>query len=131
MLLAVLALVLLDCPAVIRFLELCKDTVLCVIVVVCALFLGDWLAMLCFFELRTALVLLDWHAVIRFLELCIDAVLCVIVALRALVSLDQLTVLCFLKLRCSLTVYAFAWAGRLSFCSGVLLNIVEVKGTPS
>jgi hypothetical protein len=76
-------------------------------------------------------ILLDWCAVICFLELCMDAVLCVIVALHALVLLDRLTVLHFLKLHCSLTIYAFAWAGRLSFCSGVLLNIVEVRGTPS
>ena len=48
----VLALVLLDWLAVIRFLELRTDAVLCVIVVVCALVLLDWLAMLHFLELR-------------------------------------------------------------------------------
>jgi hypothetical protein len=57
-------------------------------------------------------------------------VLCVMIALPALVSLDRLTVLPFLKLRCSLTVYAFAWACRLSSGSGVLLNSVEVRDTP-
>ncbi len=114
----------------IRFLDLRMDAVLCVIVAVHALVLLDWLAVLCFLELCTALVLLDWCTVICFLELCMDAVLCVIVALRALVSLDQLTVLHLLKLRCSPTIYAFAWAGRLSFCSEVLLNTVEVRGTP-
>ncbi len=41
MLLAVLALVLLDWPAVIRFLELHTYAVLCVIVAVCALVLLD------------------------------------------------------------------------------------------
>jgi hypothetical protein len=58
-----------------------------------------------------------------------DAVLCVIIAVRALVLLDWLTVLCFLELCCSPIVLAFAWAGRLSFCSRVLLNTVEVRGT--
>ncbi len=55
----VLALVLLDWLAVIRFLELRTDAVLCVIVAVHALVLLDWLPVLCFLELRTALVLLD------------------------------------------------------------------------
>jgi hypothetical protein len=126
----VLALVLLDWLAVICFLELRTDAALCVIVAVCALVLLDWLPMLCFLEFCMALVLIDWRAVIRFLEFCMDAVLCVIVTLRVLVLLDRLTVLCFLKLRCSPTVYAFAWTGRLSFGSGVLLNTVEVRGTP-
>jgi hypothetical protein len=100
------------------------------IVAVCALVLLDWLPVLCFLEFCTVLVLLDWRALIRFLELCMDAVLCMIVALHALVLLDRVTVLRFLKLRYSPTVYAFAWAGRLSFGSGVLLNTVEVRGTP-
>jgi hypothetical protein len=75
----------------------------------CALVLLDWLAMLRFLELRAdavlcmllaalALVLLDWPAMIRFLELHTDAVLCVIVVVRAPVSLDWLAVLRFLEL---------------------------------
>jgi hypothetical protein len=59
-LLAVLALVLLDWTTVICFLELCTDEVLCVIVAVRALVLLDLLAMLCF------------------LEVCADAVLCML-----------------------------------------------------
>jgi hypothetical protein len=67
---------------------------------------------------------------IHFLELCMDAVLCMIVAVLALVLLDWLALLHFLELHCSPTILAFAWAGRGSFCSGVLLNAVEVRGTP-
>jgi hypothetical protein len=140
-LLAVLALVLLDWLAVLCFLELRVDEVLCMLLAVHALVLLDWPAVLPFLELCTdvvlcmilavrALVLLDWLAVLRFFELHMDAVLCVLLAVGALVSLDWLALLRFLQLCCTSTILFFAWAGRRSFAAGCCLTLSRLEVPP-
>jgi hypothetical protein len=112
MLFVVHALVLLDWPAMLCFLELHMDAVLCVLLAV------------------GALVLLDWPAMLCFLELHMDTVLCVLLVVGALVLLDWLAMLCFLELCCSSNVLAFAWAGRRSFAAGWCSTLSRLEVPP-
>ncbi len=57
MIVAILALVLLDWLAMLRFLELCADAVPCMLLAVLVLVLLDWSAVIRFLELRTNAVL--------------------------------------------------------------------------